>query len=116
MLPKTLNMPMENYLRLVDQDVERCLTAFVSSDEKQNALLSVIAAERSQAVDYVKEFPCEFRLTVQPQMAYRPCAGHYPCFKVKVEGEAERAEKRRNEERESRNSELIKEAEYDRSN
>ncbi len=85
MLPNTLKMSMEQYLRLVDHEVEGGLTGFVSSDKGRQALWTVIAAEEDRVADYEREFPCEFRLTVQPAVAWKPCIGQYLCCKVKVE-------------------------------
>jgi hypothetical protein len=89
MIPKTLNMSMEEYLFLMDRDAGRSLTAFVSSD-KRLAMWQIIADEEDRVAAYEKEFPCEFRLTVRPQIVWNPCIGHHLCYKGKVEGEAER--------------------------
>jgi hypothetical protein len=82
---------MEDYLFLMDRDFERSLTAFVSSaSDKRLAMWQIIEDEEDRVADYKREFPCEFRLTVQPQIVWNPCIGHHLCFKVTVEGEAER--------------------------
>ena len=82
-------MSMEEYLFLMDRDAGRSLTAFVSSD-KRLAMWQIIADEENRVADYKKEFPCEFSLTVQLQVAWNPCTGHHLCCTVTVEGEAER--------------------------
>lgn len=91
MLPNTLKMSMEQYLRLMDHDIERRLAGFVSNDRDRQTLWTIIAAEEDRVAGYEREFPCEFRLTIMPQVAYRPCMGLHLSYKIKVEGEAERA-------------------------
>ncbi len=94
MLPNALKMSMEQYLRLVDHDIERRLMGLVSGYKERFELRMAMAAEKIRLSDYnmyKRQFADDFRLTITPAVAYSPCIGHHLSCRVTVEGAAERA-------------------------
>lgn len=81
---------MEEYLFLLDGDIKRGLMGIMTCVPKQQKLWAAIKIEEDRVAGYKKDFPCEFRITIRPQVAWLPCIGQHLSFNVKVEGEAER--------------------------